>query len=1782
MATTLAQQLAYIRVHSTQALDLKAQKKAHSKSLLFETHHAATQDYDSLFQICYEGWQELCRLDSRFTAFAGSLFCEQSKEEDRTSMTAAQNQELDTVLEDFMGLVGSRLLLKPALKAVEWLVRRFRVQEYNTTCLIMTFLPYHTSPIFATLLAILPEHRPAAFKFLKPYIQSSKNPPRHAIVHAVAHNQDVFSMFCIYTLKVCRCEQQYPALLSFWSSVTSEAISLMLDRSRSGRLELQKKNQEDVLRCILPVLAEGLVMRPDQLRIGCYMILTILASKCNLSGELLITMMEMVVCRWHGVTHAGLICLVIMCEQKQDFKLPRKTFKALISIGNLVDDLVFLNSQYNVENLVLSVVLELLRGVSKAGDADRLRFIRVLLEADLMQSRLVAIALTPMLRLSRGTKRLARSKNDFDTQSALGDLVLYLAVSESVGPIIKTALADVDHETRQSCSGLLKKTGFFEDGSKPPAANIEMTDFDDPPVTTNFEVIASRIPTQTAFEMSFLTHTDSYILGSLLDVFEAACRSQETLDAFSRLSVLRKPLAMIEPLYISFFIRVWSGRHPTSMRVSAISRLVDLFGAERLVSDVQVLIPYILYALADPSPLIRRAAAELVLTLVPSYQEVDDQRGDHSKIGVLGKGQIYGQGKKSEEVAWLPWQAVVDFIQHLLVPQLEEIRLDEAQVGRSVVEGLCASAEKKEVESGSHRLKKAFRASILSWLCSHIINTPLYAIRERLLPILTHVRKIGQVATVTLLTPMLATTISQGQEDFEKSCKKEHVEASQYIHLVMAIATPSDKESIKLLQAYINSPQARNEPLLCVAAFRRLRNVWSLLRPQMQAALGRNMLELAVSDPDSHEADCTHIEATETLRNVELSSDTLQAFLLDTPIFSDSERTDSAKRRRTASPARISGDVTRKLCFILELVESSAMEAGSLLLGRLFKVMASLQGYKYHSGIELHYLELLAMNSIRSILERSADVQIERSDVRVDVLVNCIRCSSDPHVQQTALLLVSILASIAPELILHDVMPIFTFMGLNVMKRTDDYSAYVVERTMDSVIPRIMDSLRKRHRDSMAGVSELLLSFTAAFEHIPQNRRLTLFRSLVELIGPSEYFFALLILLHNNIPHSKTALQFAIDLLDLCEVEVQFETIERYLNTITDFLRPKPTFSVHLVAKDSLKSSEELVTYLLAHLVSLLKEKRLTARTSQYFILEKNRSEMLCRALSRITNQTLALSRQFPQALEVTRLCQDLLSILLGDLSMEILIPTLENLLENADIETCFDVLSIFELRLRDDKITQAPSHKPCLAFLPRLTSFLEDSEHAPSRQMALSCIDHIVERFGKKDTGIVIRATKAVTGPKCLGAASQELRITSLLCLSTIVEVLQDEFILFVPQTLSEALDNLSSRFDNRNCSKSLHNAAYSFCSALLLYTPWAVTGLDLNLLLTVSHRSANANVDEECSVERRATLELIAKQFEPKECLAALYQTWANAMAEGPEALKEQLFVFENLVGRLSKSAISRQSDIITELLRKAFDLRCIQFTTRTENSYEDQEVDEIENAANAAALVLITKINDTIFRPIFVQLVEWAASSPAKVRVHRQTTIYKFFAQFCDRFKSITTSYAALVIDDATEILKEANLADEASRLLWGKVIQTLQVCFRHDQDGFWQSPTHFGPVSDVLLDQLKHATEIPSTTVITASITDLAVAVDSAAHHKTLNSAVLGCMRSDNPIVRLTAVNCQESLTARLGEEWLALLPEMLPFISELQEDDDERVERETIKWIKKIEDVLGESLTPMLQ
>jgi U3 small nucleolar RNA-associated protein 10 len=126
MATSLAAQLAQIAVNSRTSLNAKALKATHSKSLIWEPRVAAGQTFAEIYQLCHEGFEELCGLDTRFANFGASLFSEQSQEAERTQMSAEENAALDKRVDAFLHLVGGRLRLMPAIKAVEWLIRRFR------------------------------------------------------------------------------------------------------------------------------------------------------------------------------------------------------------------------------------------------------------------------------------------------------------------------------------------------------------------------------------------------------------------------------------------------------------------------------------------------------------------------------------------------------------------------------------------------------------------------------------------------------------------------------------------------------------------------------------------------------------------------------------------------------------------------------------------------------------------------------------------------------------------------------------------------------------------------------------------------------------------------------------------------------------------------------------------------------------------------------------------------------------------------------------------------------------------------------------------------------------------------------------------------------------------------------------------------------------------------------------------------------------------------------------------------------------------------------------------------------------------------------------------------------------------------------------------------------------------------------------------------------------------------------------------------------------------------
>jgi U3 small nucleolar RNA-associated protein 10 len=85
-------------------------------------------------------------------------------------------------------------------------------------------------------------------------------------------------------------------------------------------------------------------------------------------------------------------------------------------------------------------------------------------------------------------------------------------------------------------------------------------------------------------------------------------------------------------------------------------------------------------------------------------------------------------------------------------------------------------------------------------------------------------------------------------------------------------------------------------------------------------------------------------------------------------------------------------------------------------------------------------------------------------------------------------------------------------------------------QTISSVIPPLVAALRKQKGGPLAGVSELLLSFVAAFEHIPAHRRLDLLYTLMNKLGADDFLFALLAMLVHGHPDNQAVLASAQEL----------------------------------------------------------------------------------------------------------------------------------------------------------------------------------------------------------------------------------------------------------------------------------------------------------------------------------------------------------------------------------------------------------------------------------------------------------------------------------------------------------------------------------------------------------------------------------------------------------------------------------------------------------------------------
>ncbi|RDL40455.1 ARM repeat-containing protein [Venustampulla echinocandica] len=1802
MATSLAAQLSKISANSTNSLNLKAQKAAHSKSLIFEPRVAASQSFDTIYILCHEGFQELCLLDGRFLEFQRDIFGEQSQTEDRVQMTAAENSELNKRLEAFLGLVGGRLRLTPAIKAVEWLLRRFRVHEYNTSFLLTTFLPYHTLPLFTTLLSILPNKLPQEYEFLNPYVRSLMPPPRRTIVQTATNSNSFASALNTYVLRICKSRQHYPALLAFWAGIMTEAMGGMLDKSRSGRKGVQEQKEHDVILRLLPTLNEGLAMKsvPD-LRIGCYMLLSVMASKGGLDDKVLTAMMEAVVLGWTTETIIpGLVCLSVLAQHRGAKQMTKRLTKELLKVENLPSLLLQLSNQRRLDKLANGLCLSLVDRLRNHGDLRGLPIVEKMIENGILSDQQSSVIVKSLLLVAH---QVDESSDQINLRQHLASsLVTLTQLPGHGGDVVRGTLKDTEIDMDEL---EMKLHTTIRPAILPAPADSPMEDASTEVSAKgpSFQTLFEQLPKKTVSESSFLSHDASHVYPDLCRAFLASTSNPTDLDSFDAAPILTRDSALENALYFTFYIRTWCGPYPVLARSSALQMVSRRLSDPNISKiDIQALVPYAIAALADPAAKVRRAGAELLVTISHLYPENVESKKELKTLSRWEPEGLYGKRHEGEELKWLSPDVAIRMLRELLIPALEECVLDAKHI-ESVFQRSLQSPGRSESpkQSDLSRLPQSSRASILSFLASHVVHTPLFSVKLRLISSLNQVRGVAGLTRTSVLLPVLQEWSSLSPAEASKHCKDEEIDSAEFDDQCFMIIIPSDEEGLQFLTSVVVRDVAADRPTLLTAAFKRLRAMWSSLKGELKLRMAQMLMDSALSSSDkmSEHHDLAVQTSSELLSSLPLSTDILLAFIEQLPTAAKlADQPPASKRRRTShgEVARNSiqdskelAAAIRKVTLVLQLIDSSNPKMHPELLKGLFNVLAELQHLKTQVKSELAYLQGLVLSSLLAIFQgfkSDRNIKFDRAAVRADLLVDCVQKTSSPQVQNAALLLIAALADIAPELVLHSVMPIFTFMGHSVLRQNDDYSAHVIGQTIREVIPPLISSLRKGKANIVTGAAELLLSFVAAYEHVPNHRRKGLFTSLTQTLGPEDFLFALLAMLVDKYGSNEGIKTFSVELSSSFSVETQLLSVAKYLDMVKDILKPKPTYSSILLNAndDGVPDPHKLALTELELLPSILSQKRLINQTGKILERDDMDAARVRDLYSGLLENLLGLADLVKSQKRLHSSCGDILESLLGLLSTSEFVKSVEGLLDRPNESLRRKILRSLEVRIDHESPSDAASRAAMLGFLPQLTAIIRESTDLPYKHIAVACVDKISEKYGKKDLEAVSAAAETIASSHCLGQSDESLRVMALLCLASLVDILREGIVSVLPSAIPKALEYMEESLKVDSEAPKLHNAGYAFISALVHHLPYMISGGYLDRLLQISNASAVADLDDEADESRQQCLRLAAKQVDAKSMFGALEKDWELAAAKGPLSLHEYMDVLTIAIDKHPKVVVTKYSAILAKIFQKAFDLR--RQKTGSDDAFTSDTVAELEAKLNDAAIKMIYKFNDATFRPIFENLVEWASSSLPKKdkagRTLRLQSIYGFMAMFFDNLKSIVTSYASYLLDNAVDVLKTVDPKDDESKTLWSAVLRTLTKCFEHDQDEFWQSPAHFSAIAPVLCAQFTHAPSLPLAAELIPAVVELAAAADSSDHHKELNGTIMKHLRSEIASVRLAAVKCEQALTDRLGEEWLSMLPEMLPFISELQEDDDDVVEKETHRWIMKIEGVLGESLDSMLQ
>ncbi|KAG7098539.1 hypothetical protein E1B28_000475 [Marasmius oreades] len=1165
--------------------------------------------------------------------------------------------------------------------------------------------------------------------------------------------------------------------------------------------------------------------------------------------------------------------------------------------------------------------------------------------------------------------------------------------------------------------------------------------------------------------------------------------------------------------------------------------------------DFQTIVPCLLVALQDKALEVRKGATELLARI---------KRSTKKKFGsVYAFDIVYGDNK--HDIQYLSQEDFKKYMMSLL-NHIEHFLHDPHYVRVFHKDHLARSSSNPKKEAN-------YRHRVLCYILSHITASTEASAQ---LTLLSTIQDVSDKSKVEALLPIIQqiTSISESASRHFGSYRDEIVRLTTSAFDTSVTDELNEKPLLwdtylAIVQTSVKTASMRE----VITA--RITSIFPKLQQQRKVELCLKLVELGSGEGSNIQ---TYVK---NLLSIMLYESVIVIQLLNSLRMEVVDGPRSSKRAKLAEPCEPE-DLLLRLGLLAEVLGSVSLPSSLDLISHLLETLSRVMQSTPSVNTDVIFIEQSLMSAIDNVAGKVKETNRAPNAIRLDILVELIRVTENPQTFQQALLLIANLARFAPDSVLHNIMPVFTFMGSNVFHRDDAYSFAVVQKTIDNIVPVMVSSLKKTNNarlDLYIASRDFLRVFTDAANHIPRHRRTNFFAHLVDVLGPGDFLAPVCLLLvekstnriiRQNTDDSQTALAPPTSLIHHYSAPLQISALVEMLHEsrrlasrangvdssqptlLDDSLPEESTISPTTMSK---RRAQAIITFV-GHATKVFPSAKETKASSSESPPSLSNLVSLFISLATMKSKESAPDLRIDEIVRSARLA---LSKVLSIVPARDFVGAILSMLGSGDGSVQAGALDLLYSRL--PKISTSVRQEVVPSIVKIVESVQTILSHRPEKAAIFSALKAIEAIGSTMSQGEESCLTNLISSMIVL-IKDRELGTSAMSALAPLPSKLGPRLIPFFREIVSQAVVILPEA--DQDLSSSTIKVIHGFLMSIP--TLWSSVELNLVLKLSLDYKVSPHSQEGIAMLVKTITKRALSKVLLPTIC-----ELWPSLeRSSQPVSLNGYFDITRRSIRSAGRTEVQEHLRALFKVFLGAFEaVKALPL-----------ERDNAKARAILSFVELVVKLNESAFRPLFRRLHDWTFVEGNDTS--RSVTFCQIYIGLLDYFKNLMNPYMTLVITPLVEIMKDHITSTSTNKELLTVVLETFAKSISYDDGGYWRDEK-IRQVTPSLISLIPICAQLnisEGKAYLQDSLTSTAEHVLDDTLLKTINLDILMHTRSEDASTRIFALSCSEALWRVHGGKLLGFVAETATFIAECCEDEHDTVVKESFKLKDAVEAVAG--------